>query len=142
LLGVAGPPATIGVPRLVDLTSSEARSRLRDLGLRFTQRPIESARPKGTVVAQSPRPGTRLREGQSVTLTVSTGPARVTVPDVIGLDERTARDELMAAGLEVEVVEEATDALEEDGVVLGQDPAGGASRAKGSVVTITVGLFS
>jgi beta-lactam-binding protein with PASTA domain len=134
-------PATIEVPRLVGLTSSEARTRLRDLGLRSTQRPVESTRPKGTVVAQSPRPGTQLREGRAVTLTVSTGPALVSVPDVVGLDEQAARAELEAAGFEVEVVEEATDLVEEDGVVLRQDPAGGASRPKGDVVTITVGLF-
>ena len=135
------PPATIEVPRLVGLTSSEARSRLRDLGLRSTQRPIESTRQKGTVVAQSPRPGARLREGQAVTLTVSTGPALVSVPDVAGLDEEAARAELEAAGFAVEVVEEATDVVDDDGLVIDQDPAGGASRPKGSVVTITVGLF-
>jgi beta-lactam-binding protein with PASTA domain len=146
LLEVAGPPApaapsTIEVPRLVGLTSSGARSTLRELGLRSTQRPVESTRPKGTVVAQSPRDGARLRKGQSVTLTVSTGPALVSVPEVVGRDEQTARAELEAAGFEVEVVEQATDVVEKDGVVLDQDPAGGASKPKGSVVTITIGLF-
>ena len=135
------PAPTIAVPRLVDLTSAEARGQLRDLGLRFTQRPVESDRAKGTVVEQSPRAGARLRKGQAVTLTVSTGPARVAVPDVVGLDEQAARDELTAAGFEVEVTEQATDLPDEDGVVLDQDPAAGASRPKGSVVTITIGLF-
>jgi beta-lactam-binding protein with PASTA domain len=147
-LGIAGSPSpaptptTIEVPRLVGLTSSEARSQLRDLGLRFTQRPVESTRPKGTVVAQSPRPGARIRKGQAVTLSVSTGPARMTVPDVVGLDEQAARAELEAAGFEVEVVEQATDVVEEDGVVRDQSPAGGASRPEGSVVRITVSRFA
>jgi beta-lactam-binding protein with PASTA domain len=147
LLEIAGPPppppapARIEVPRLVGLRSSEARSTLRDLGLRVTQRPVESSRPKGTVVSQAPRPGARLLKGQAVTLTVSTGPALVSVPDVVGLDEQAARNELEAAGFAVKVVEEAADVVESDGVVLGQDPAGGASRPKGSVVTITIGRF-
>jgi serine/threonine-protein kinase len=147
LLEVAGPPtpqpapSTIEVPRLVDLTSSEARSTLRELGLRSTQRPVESTRPKGSVIAQSPRAGARLRKGQAVTLAISTGPALVSVPDVVGLDEQSARNQLEAAGFEVEVVEQATDVVERDGVVLDQDPAGGASRPKGSIVTITIGLF-
>jgi eukaryotic-like serine/threonine-protein kinase len=146
LLEVAGPPtpaapSTIEVPRLVGLPSSEARHTLRELGLRSTQRPVESTRPNGTVVAQSPRAGARLRKGQSVTLTVSTGPALVSVPDVVGRDEQAARNELEAAGFEVEVIEQATDVVEKDGVVLDQDPAGGASKPKGSVVTITIGLF-
>lgn len=138
------PPAPvpmIAVPRLVDLTSAEARRQLRDLGLRFTQRPVESDRAKGTVVEQSPRAGARLRKGQAVTLTVSTGPARVAVPDVVGLEEQAARNELTAAGFEVEVTEQDTDLPDEDGVVVDQDPAAAASRPKGSVVTITIGLF-
>lgn len=144
-LEIAIPPAqptitepTITVPDLAGARSSEARSRLRELGLRVTQKPIESPRPKGTVIRQSPAPGTELREGQTVTLTVSTGPAKVTVPDVVGLDEQAAREELESAGFDVTAVDEPTDNVDEDGVVLDQAPAGGSSRSKGSVVTITV----
>jgi len=143
-LEIATPPAqpTITVPDLVGSRSSVARERLRDLGLRFTQKPIESPRPKGTVIRQSPAPGTELREGQTVTLTVSTGPAKVTVPDVVGLDEQAAREELESAGFDVTVVDEPTDNVDGDGVVLDQAPAGGSSRSKGSLVTITVARFS
>ncbi len=146
LLEIAGPPpppapVMIEVPRLVGLKAAEARSQLLKLGLRFTQRPVESTQPKGTVVRQSPPAGTELRKSQAVLLTVSTGPARVSVPDVIGLDEQAARDELEAAGFEVQVDEQATDVVDESGIVLDQNPAGGSSQPKGSVVTITVGLF-
>ncbi len=147
LLEVASPPVpppapvTIEVPRLVGLRAAEARSQLQELGLRSTQRPVESTQPKGTVVRQSPGAGTKLREGQAVLLTISTGPARVSVPDVVGLDEESARQELEAAGFDVQVVDEPTEAVEEDGIVLDQDPAGGASRPEGSVVTITVSRF-
>ena len=143
VLEVAGPPepVTVEVPRLVGLRAAEARSQLQELGLRVTQRPVESTQPKGTVVRQSPGPGTTLREGQAVLLSISTGPARVSVPDVIGLDEESARQELEAAGFDVQVVDEPTEAVEEDRIVLDQDPAGGSSRPKGSVVTITVSRF-
>ncbi len=146
LLDVAGPapppaPDTVEVPRLVGLRAAEARSQLRELGLRVTQRPVESTEPKGTVVRQSPPPGTDLRKGQAVLLTVSTGPARASVPDVVGLDEESARRDLEAAGFEVEVVDEPSEAVDEDGVVIDQDPAGGSSRPTGSLVTITVARF-
>jgi len=144
LLEVADPPPapiTIEVPRLVGLRAAEARRQLRALGLRSTQRPVESTQPKGTVVRQSPGPGTALRKGQAVLLTVSTGPARVSVPDVVGLDEASARQELEAAGFDVQVVDEPTEIVDEDGIVLDQDPAGGSSVPKGSVVTITVYRF-
>ena len=137
----APAPATIEVPGLVGLRAAEARSQLQELGLRVTQRPVESTQPKGTVVRQSPGPGTKLREGQAVLLSISTGPAQLSVPDVVGLDEESARRELEAAGFEVQVVDEPTEVVEEDGIVLDQDPVGGSSRPKGSVVTITVSRF-
>lgn len=143
-LEIAMPPPqpTVAVPDLIGLKSSEARNRLRDLGLRVTQKPTESPRPKGTIVRQSPGAGVRIREGQTVTLTVSTGAARVDVPDVLGLDEQAARQELEGAGFDVTVVDEPTSDPDEDGVVLDQSPAGGSSQPEGSTVTITVARFS
>ncbi len=143
VLEVAGPPdpVTVEVPELVGLKAAEARGQLRELGLRVTQRPVESTQPKGIVIRQSPGPGTKLREGQAVLLTISTGPARLSVPDVVGLDEESARGQLEAAGFEVQVVDEPTEVVEEDGIVLDQNPAGGSSEPKGSVVTITVSRF-
>jgi len=142
-LEVAGPPepVTVEVPRLVGVRAAEARSQLQELGLRVTQRPVESTQPKGTVVRQSPGPGTKLREGQSVLLAISTGPAQVSVPDVVGLDEESARQQLEAAGFAVQIVDEPTETVEEDGIVVGQEPAGGSSRPKGSIVSITVSRF-
>lgn len=146
-LEVAGPrkpppvPVTVEVPRLVGLRAADARSQLRELGLRVTQRPVESTEPKGTVVSQSPPPGTDLRKGQAVLLTVSTGPARVSVPDVVGLDEDAARQDLEAAGFEVQVIDEPSEDVDQDGIVIAQEPAGGTSKPTGSLVTITVSRF-
>ena len=134
-------PATVTVPNLVGVTSAQARASLSELGLRYTQRPLTSAQPKGTVVRQSPSAGAEVREGGAVTLTVSTGPAMIEVPDVVGLDEVAARSELQAAGFRVQTVEEPTAEPTDDGIVLRQNPRGGASRARGSVVTVTVGRF-
>jgi beta-lactam-binding protein with PASTA domain len=135
-------PDTVRVPRLIGLTAGDARSRLGELGLRWTQRPVVSSQPRGSVVGQSPQPGAELRERGAVTLRVSTGPARVEIPDVIGLDEQSAMQQLEAAGFEVTVVDEPTTNVDEDGIVLRQRPAGGASRPEGTVVTITVARFS
>jgi beta-lactam-binding protein with PASTA domain len=134
-------PATVRVPNVVGTRSADARSRLRSIGLRPTQRPVESQRPAGTVLSQSPGPGAELREGGIVTLTVSTGPARVEVPDVVGLGERAAARELERAGFAVRLVDETTLLPTEDGVVLRQNPSAGTSRRTGSTVTVTVGRF-
>jgi beta-lactam-binding protein with PASTA domain len=135
-------PATVRVPSLVGMTSAEARSRLRGLGLRSTQRPVESPRPPGTVVSQSPAAGAELSEGRTVTLQVSTGPAEVAIPDVVGLTEAAAIRELEDAGFVAQVVDQTTGEPTEDGVVLAQSPPAGSSVRAGGTVTITVARFS
>jgi serine/threonine-protein kinase len=72
-----------------------------------------------------------------VTLQVSRGKERVDVPDVTGETEDNARSALQDAGLRVgKVTEEESE--EETGTVTGQDPAAGASVAKGTAVNLTV----
>jgi eukaryotic-like serine/threonine-protein kinase len=135
-------PATVRVPSLVGMRAAAARERLRALGLRPTQRPVESSRPAGEVVRQSPGAGAELREGGLVTLRVSTGPMTVAVPDVVGMTENAAIRDLERAGFVVSVVDEPTVEPTEDGFVLRQNPPGGTDRRKGTTVTITVARFS
>jgi beta-lactam-binding protein with PASTA domain len=141
-LQVAAPPPTVEVPRLVGLTSSEARGRLRGLGLLSVVNEVESPEPKGTVVGQSPSQGAERRKGQPVTLRVSSGPGTIAIPSVLGLDEKSARQQIESAGFLVEVVDEPTSDPSQDGVVVGQNPSGGTSRANGSLVTLTVARLS
>lgn len=131
-------PVLVAVPDLVGLSSAEAQRRLRRLGLESSVNRVEASDPAGTVVRQSPRAGAELRKGGTVTIAVSTGPAPVVVPDVVGLDERTARQELEAAGFEVRIVDEATSDPAEDGTVSAQTPVGGSTAPRGTVVTVTV----
>jgi beta-lactam-binding protein with PASTA domain len=134
-------PTKIRVPSLVGMKAADARSRLRSLGLRSTQQPVESRRPAGEVVSQSPGAGAEVREGARVTLRVSTGPAIVAIPDVVGLTETAAIRDLEAAGFVVRVVDEPTIAPTEDATVLQQSPLAGTSAREGATVTITVARF-
>lgn len=138
----APEPVLVRVPDLVGERSTDARSRLRELGLRATQRPAESSEPAGTVVGQTPGAGTEVREGSVVTIRVSTGPPRTEVPDVVGMDESDAVSELERAGFVPQVVDEPTVEPGEDGVVVGQSPTGGTARRQGTTVTIRVGRAS
>jgi beta-lactam-binding protein with PASTA domain len=135
-------PTTIRVPNLVGMRAADARSRLQGLGLRPTQRPVESERAAGEVVSHSPGAGARLREGATVSLRVSTGPPSVAVPDVVGFTEAAAMRDLEAAGFVVRVVDEPTIEPTEDGTVLQQAPPAGTTQRKGTTVTITVARFS
>jgi serine/threonine-protein kinase len=135
-------PARIDVPHVAGLDVADARARLRDLGLRSTVTRIESERPAGTVIEQSPTAGAALERGDAVALTVSSGPAAVAVPDVVGLDEASARQQLEAAGFEVRATDEPTSDPAEDGQVVGQSPAAGAERKPGTLVTLRVARLS
>jgi serine/threonine-protein kinase len=76
-----------------------------------------------------------------VTLRVSSGPAKVDVPDVTGLDEPAARAQLEGAGFEVRVTDESTTDPAQDGIVLRQSPTGGSRADDGAIVTIVVARF-
>ena len=67
--------------------------------------------------------------------TVSKGPEKVTVPDVVGRQRDEARAALEGAGF---AVQEESILGGFFGTVRATDPAGGTMLKKGSVVTITV----
>jgi serine/threonine-protein kinase len=76
-----------------------------------------------------------------VTLTVAKESSQIEVPDVTGLSRNEAVEEL-SGDFRVRTVEQTVDTPDEDGVVLSQDPAGGAKAKRDSRVTITVGRFT
>jgi beta-lactam-binding protein with PASTA domain len=128
----------VELPDAIGASEADARGRLRDLGLRVRVVRVVAPEPAGTVVGQSPRAGAEVREGATVTLQVSTGPAEVQIPDVTGLDEASARLELENAGFDVRVTDQSTDDPTQDGVVVAQSPRGGSIAREGTAVTITV----
>jgi beta-lactam-binding protein with PASTA domain len=143
-LEVAKPPkrppvVRVAVPDVVGSSAADARAELRAAGFTVSTVTVVSDEPAGTVIEQAPRPGTELRKGESVKLTVSAGPANVDVPDVTGLDEASATLELERAGFRVRVIDESTADPAQDGMVVRQAPPGGSSAEDGATVTITVG---
>jgi serine/threonine-protein kinase len=75
-----------------------------------------------------------------VILIVSSGPAPVEVPNVVGQTEAQATTSLQSSGFtrSVELVAVAFDSPD-DGLVVSQSPAGGQTAAPGSNVVIRVG---
>ena len=141
----ATTPASVAVPRVVGLNQTVAQRRLQAVGLKSNVVYVSSTQPAGRVVAQRPLPGAKVERGSRVRLNVSTGPnpqASQPVPDVLGQDEATATSTLQSAGFEVVVIDQPTADQTEDGIVLDEQPAGGARAPRGSVVTIYVGRFS
>jgi eukaryotic-like serine/threonine-protein kinase len=72
-----------------------------------------------------------------VTLTVSSGPAIVTVPSVSGQPEKAATETLEQAGLLVDPAFGFSDTVPE-GRAIGTEPAAGTDVSSGSTVTLTI----
>jgi len=66
------------------------------------QQDQNSQQQPGTITGQEPAAGSLYRQGETVVVNVSTGPAEVPVPDVIGMTEGQATRELEAAGFQVQ----------------------------------------
>jgi beta-lactam-binding protein with PASTA domain/tRNA A-37 threonylcarbamoyl transferase component Bud32 len=142
LLSVSKGVKTVGVPDVLQQTQSSATSELQAAGfeVQVVQAPSDST-PEGLVSAQSPDPGTEAEKGSTVTITVSTGPAEATVPDVVGKDKNEAKKELEDAGFKVDMQEVPVSDPTQNNVVQDQDPKGGSNAPTGSTVTIFVGKF-
>jgi beta-lactam-binding protein with PASTA domain len=143
--GTTAPPPTVSVPDVVGLKLKQARRQLRSAGLLASVVHVPSTEPSGTVVAQAPSANKALRRGTSVQVNVSKGKPptrRAAVPDVTGEDETTATADLDQAGFTVATAHEPTDDPSADGTVVDEQPAGGASAAPGSKVTITIGDYT
>jgi serine/threonine-protein kinase len=127
------------VPRLLELPATEAEGKLAELGFRAR---VAAARqhpaiPPGHVAWQDPPAGMVLPENTAVTYAVSSGPAPIPVPDVIGFPRAHAERVLAAAGLRRGTVDTVA-ADPEPGVVIATRPAAGTGRAPGDRVDLVV----
>jgi serine/threonine-protein kinase len=132
---VSSGPAIVSVPDVRGLSVDEATKRLENAGFNVnTRQDFSPSVPKGQVIGTEPATGTQLSTAQPVTLLISRGANNVTVPNVVGLDDQAALNQLQKAGLSG--VEVQRDSTEPQGRVLSQSPGAGKTVARGSQVTI------
>ena len=137
-LTVSSGPGEATVPDVVGLGRRTANKRLTDRGFRVEENEAPSAEVRvDRVIASAPDGGQRLLVGELVTLTVSSGPRSVRVPNVLRQGRDAASGALRDAGFRVQVRETERDDVD-PGTVVEQDPAGGQRRAEGSTVTIVL----
>jgi beta-lactam-binding protein with PASTA domain len=131
---------SVSVPNVVGLTQAAATTSITNAGLvvgDVTQQSSANV-PAGNVISQAPAGGASVAAGSAVDLVVSTGPAPVSVPNVVGLTQAAASTAITNAGLVVGTVTQQSSANVPAGNVISQDPAGGASVAAGSAVDLVV----
>lgn len=135
-LVVSKGPLGVRVPKLVGLAAADAVRQLQAKGLGVQLQQTTANAAPGTVVEQSPQPGTRAKPGTAVTIAVAKGAAAVVVPDVRGRSRADAVNILQQRGLNVNVVNVASQ--QPAGTVVAQGPPAGSKVQQGGTVRINV----
>jgi beta-lactam-binding protein with PASTA domain len=140
LIATIVPPAPEGipVPDVAGQTVADAQAAIEGVGLVAAPEDTPSEEVEtGLVIETSPAAGAEVEAGSTVTMLVSTGPATVPVPDVIGQAAADAQAALEGEGFVVTTTEEASDEVEE-GLVIGTNPTAGTEVAPGTTVDMTI----
>jgi len=132
-------PVTVSTPDVVGLSQTAASSAIVAAGLVVGTVSTASSNtvPAGDVISQNPVAGTAVVEGSAVDLVVSSGPALISVPNVVGKTYTSAVSTITGAGLTVGNVSTVL-TFRSCGIVNSQSPTGGSLVAPGSAVNLVV----
>ena len=135
---LAGGGKTYAVPLVNGEPVATAQAQIKAAHLRSTvvNQPNSSIN-QGLVIKSSPPEGNNVPADTLVTLYVSSGPGKVSVPNVEGKQESAAATQLQSAGFTVSVQQDTT-STQPAGTVVNQDPAGGTLVEPGSKITLSV----
>jgi len=130
------------VPEITGLSRTAARQALENAWLTVGVVKTESSMvvPPGYVVSQAARPGTSVDMGRAVGFTVSSGPAVVSVPQLLGLYQADAESLLESIGLLAGTISSAYSEVTPEGQVSRQSREPGASVLQGERVDFTISL--
>ena len=125
------------VPPVRGRTQDEATILLQDAG--YVVIPIEEPNQAeaGIVIGQDPAAGTELAQDNAVTITVSSGPGQVLVPNVKNQTLVNATVTLTTAGFRVQTIDEPSETVEV-GSVVDTDPVAGTPLEPGAQITVIV----
>lgn len=142
VLTVSSGPKLATVPVLVGSQRSVAVQQIRGRGFVPSVEEQRSSDPAGQVIRQAPSAGSQLPAGSTVSIVVSKGEEKATVPNAIGKERSEAVEAVRAAGLTPAVQEQQTEVPSQVGRVTDQFPPPGSKLKPGSTVTLVVGKRS
>ncbi|WP_328831945.1 MULTISPECIES: Stk1 family PASTA domain-containing Ser/Thr kinase [unclassified Streptomyces] len=128
------------VPPLLSKSEAQAKDRLKEAGLdvRKVDHAYSDTVKRGTVISTDPESGARIRNNDSVALTISDGPETVKVPDLTGLRLDRAQSRLKRDGLAAGMVTREFSDDVPKGSVISTSPDAGTERHAGSAIALTV----
>jgi eukaryotic-like serine/threonine-protein kinase len=127
----------VAVPNVVGLREELAVDKIEEAGfVAKVERAASADVKQDFVMDQRPDPGARIQKGDEVTIIVSTGVPKTTVPDVVGMDYADAVDALEEVNLDAKKREVFSN--KRVGRVVGQEPPAGEVVPEGTQVVLRV----
>jgi serine/threonine-protein kinase len=130
----------IAVPDIVGMNITKAQDELSKLGLvmNVIARQSDDKVEKDAVISQDPAKGRKVKAGRQINVTISEGTDKVKVPNIIGIDIKTAGERLAKAGLNLGEREDRYDETKPEGMVLTQKPEAETMAKPGTNVNVAV----
>ena len=146
LIGIAGwyqlfgPGSQSAIPSVVGATKKEAVATMATLGVKVkvTKNTFDELVPKGKIISMAPPAGSRLGEGESISVIISKGPERYSIPNLKGKSVSQATVALANEKLLIGKTEEAFSAIIPKGQIISVSPEPGTLVKKNSEVNLVV----
>ena len=139
-LNITNPPE-VELPDIVGMSREEAQQTVEDLNLVFEVSKEEYNKdvPEGYVISQDPTyiVDYNVKEGSTVSVVISKGQEKTTVPKVVGMTREEAIEALEEANLKAEIVEETSRTVEE-GYVISQEVEADSEAYAGDTIKIHI----
>lgn len=140
--GFLGPGSKVVVPSLAGLTVKEATSSLKDLGLSLdvANKEFSEDIPDGKIISSNPAGGGRVSPNGTVNVTISKGKERYSVPNLQGLKQDVAEQQLKENKLVIGEVKEEFSNEFPKGFIMRSEPIAGERVKRDSQVNIVISL--
>ena len=127
------------IPYVSGMSETEAQNELEEAGFKVTSSfQYDDSVASGNVINTTPSAGTKAEKGSTVTMLVSQGTDKKTVPDVRGMADATAQSTIKNYGFNVGTVTYDYSDSVEKGMVISQTVTPGSKAAAGTTISITV----
>ena len=127
------------IPDVRGMSETEAQNELEEAGFKVTSSfQYDDSVESGKVISTTPEAGTKAEKGSTVTMLVSQGSNKKTVPDVRGMADATAQSTIKSYGFNVGTVTYDYSDSVEKGMVISQTVEPGTKASAGTSISITV----
>ena len=129
----------VDIPNVVGQSESDASAALAAKGFNVSKTTsYSSSVAEGYVISQTPEGDTQGKEGDTITLEISLGSEKITVPDVVSTYKSEEQAKELLSQFNVSTTTKYSD--KDAGIVIGQSLAEGTQADQGASITITVSL--